>query len=35
VSSFLAAIGGAFVTGVSAWVVGGIVKPRPAPAARA
>lgn len=30
VSSFLAAMGGAFVTGVAAWLVGGLVNPRAA-----
>lgn len=35
VSSFLSAVGGAFVTGLAAWLVGGLVKPRPAPAPRA
>lgn len=37
VSSFLAAIGGAFVTAVAAWLVGAVVKPRaiPAPSNRA
>lgn len=32
VASFLAAILGAFVTGLAAWVVGAIVKPRAIPA---
>lgn len=30
VSSFLAAMGGAFVTGVAAWLVGSLVRPRAA-----
>lgn len=34
VSTFLAAVGGAFVTGFAAWLVGAVVRPRAASAER-